>query len=293
MMRRSCRLLTEFQFFFLLILCLDFSIVNAGEISFQVAIEKDKYLIGEDILIVFKVRNDGLSPLSMQSPDLDCGAVMLNILDKNGDTIRYNGRILGTPMKETIRENDSLVAIQSLIARFGFDEPDQWFLRSLPKGSYRFVATYYPNSDRNGAIVSDPIMFTIDDPIGNESRAFKLFMSGKRSYWKFAEGYAACVEYFGELIDRCQFSVYRPEALFLLGEVSGKHGDSGKANYLWEKLLLDSPNSFYTVPTLNLLVSHKSTLREKITFLQKKAEKSSNTFLRYYSQYLLNSLNRK
>lgn len=243
----------------------------ANDLLFKIALEKNKYLVGEGVCAIFMLINNGPSSVRISPFYMHTGAIEVVLRNDNRMQILPNWRTLSSPALDTIAARDTIIYVQELDSWFGARSPTS--VSELRRGSYTIKATYHISSEMS--LESEELSFSVDEPTGFEKVAHAEFVHLRQLAFKPEARFTGLENFISKYVS----SVYRPRAMALLVYYGSTEGVDLKWRAIAQNLIAEYPNSPFVTDAVSYMVQALPNAEERIEFLRSVSRRIPKTLL--------------
>jgi hypothetical protein len=210
-------------------------------IQFKIHMDKNIFLTGEDVLIMFELENASNATIDAIDPLLGIeSALLVSVTDQKGKRYEYWPRLSeGRPQRVTLKPHLSETHFYVLNSWFGNRDSINREIGIFEPGHYKVDAKYYPNGPEKETM-HDIAEFDVVSPFGKEVEALGLFLYAKRYPYADPEG---CIRRLQQIVETHANSVYRPKAMMNLCARKNSGLDAKTRRSYLNSLISSYPNT--------------------------------------------------
>jgi hypothetical protein len=206
--------LFAFKLLVVLLFALNWHTISiAQNLKLNTYLDKSEYLYGEDIYILFVLKNEQPNPILVRRFDPITGNLKLVIRDKMGNIQRLKVWISEGPQDygTYVSPSDSISYATGLSFWGNDDTPDPSF-RKFNVGEYTVTSTY---TNTIQSIASEEIKFRVLAPTGENKSIFDQFLNAQKCYKSPDHIYISALEVFNNTYPNNIYESSALRALFL------------------------------------------------------------------------------
>lgn len=243
-------------------------------LKFNIRLEKDTFLLREPIWVDLYFTNENKENVALDCLDLCWQMLKVNLVNSKGDTLEYCGYIADGICRSgpIIKPTETYRYYVNLSENFGIGAREY-----LPPALRYFKDDTYTLQMIHNGVSSNLIRFQVNSAKGVDQHAYNLLQDASRSGFKYYDKDAQqVIHIFEKLTSKYPISPYTELAFYELAGLNGLTGQPEKSQECLRKLILNYPNSHFSLNALTGLLQ-KMTKEEQKGFLKEVIKKHPKT----------------